>query len=292
MHELLAIGEVMLDLVLDEVIPGRRLHAPVQVRAGGSPVNAALWASQIGTSAGVVGRVGGDVAGRMLRMALSEAGIRTDLAHDDELPTGISVAMPNGTVVTERGANARLSPADVGGSLNAVAVLLSGYALLHSESEPAAVAVLEHSRCQWLAIDGAAAGLLARYSPERFFKTTEPASILLVNQAEASALHAGSPRAAAAALGERYAVVCVKLGPGGVLVSVDGDVAHLQHAEVQNRKTVGCGDAFAGGLLGTLAQGGPIDVALQEACRLGALAAGGAWPAAARLTSSKPVLAC
>ena len=110
MHELLAIGEVMLDLVLDEVIPGRRLHAPVHVRAGGSPVNAALWASQIGTSAGVVGRVGGDVAGRMLRMALNEAGIRTDLAHDDELPTGISVAMPNGTVVTERGANARLSP--------------------------------------------------------------------------------------------------------------------------------------------------------------------------------------
>jgi ribokinase len=165
-------------------------------------------------------------------------------------------------------------------------VLVSGYALLQPDSEAAGLAALERARCDWLAVDGAAAGLLARYGPGRFFSATERAGILLVNEAEARVLVEGDPAVAAEELGKRYAIACVKLGPAGVVASVRGDLVHVPSSEVEARNTVGCGDAFAAGLLGALARGDEPDRALVEACRLGALAAEStAWPPVAQRIS-------
>src|SRR5262249_58374442 len=112
----------------------------VQLRPGGTPVNAALAAASLGASCVVVGRVGSDPAGTMLRAALIAAGVDADLAGDSQAPTGVFLETGTGAeraIVTDRGASARFSPDDVPDPLVAGAVLVSGYALLHDDSAPA-----------------------------------------------------------------------------------------------------------------------------------------------------------
>ncbi len=78
----------MLDIACTALVPGETVHAPVSVRAGGSPVTAALWAKAEGLAATVVGRVGADVAGQAVRGTLAAAGVEARLAADPDLPTG------------------------------------------------------------------------------------------------------------------------------------------------------------------------------------------------------------
>src|SRR5947199_135343 len=54
MPTFVAVGEVMLDVAAAELAPGRVVHAPISVRAGGSPVTAALAAAAEGVDAAVV----------------------------------------------------------------------------------------------------------------------------------------------------------------------------------------------------------------------------------------------
>jgi hypothetical protein len=84
----------------------------VRVRAGGSAVNAALVARAVGADTQIVGRVGTDLGGDLVVATLEQSGIDVHVARDDELPTGVAVALRD-AVVAERGANARLSPDDL-----------------------------------------------------------------------------------------------------------------------------------------------------------------------------------
>src|SRR6478609_5107090 len=83
-----AIGEVMLDVSTEGLVPGGVVHAPVRVRAGGSPVTAALAAAREGIESAVIGRVGDDLAGRAVRDALLAAEVEPLLEVDPVLPTG------------------------------------------------------------------------------------------------------------------------------------------------------------------------------------------------------------
>ena len=51
MARFVAVGEVMLDIAAEQVVPGSVLHAPIRVRPGGSPVTAALAAAAEGVEA-------------------------------------------------------------------------------------------------------------------------------------------------------------------------------------------------------------------------------------------------
>jgi hypothetical protein len=126
------VGELMLDVY----VTTRERHGGVVVRAGGTPVNAAL---AVGPGALVLGRVGDDAAAAALRAAL--AGVETRLAVDPALPTGTYVELADGSVHADRGANAALTLDDVV-PLTADAVLLSGYTGLP---------VLEHVDARWRA---------------------------------------------------------------------------------------------------------------------------------------------
>src|SRR5919197_149929 len=99
----------MVDIVSDRLpSSGERAHGSVRMRAGGSTVNAALVARELGAEAQVVGRIGEDPAGDVVISTLKHHGIAAHLGRDGELPTGIAVALED-AVVASRGANARLS---------------------------------------------------------------------------------------------------------------------------------------------------------------------------------------
>jgi sugar/nucleoside kinase (ribokinase family) len=228
--KLVAVGDVMVDVETDRLpAHGERAHAHVTLRAGGSAVNAALVARELGADAQVVGRIGADPAGDLVLAALAQREVDARLARDDELPTGTAVALGD-AVVADRGANARLSPGDLPSPLHGDALLVSGFALFQDGSRDAALAALEAFDGEWTAVDLA--------SP-RLARADFDARIVFATRAEAKAV----PR-----LESRFEIVCLKDDYG-----------------VDRTSPFGAGDAYAAAFLVALAGGADVDDARERA---------------------------
>src|SRR5579884_2665882 len=115
MVDLVAVGDVLLDVVAARPEAGELVHGPVVVRAGGSAVNAAR--------APVVGCVGDDAAGYAIQRELERDGIEAALAVDEAMPTGVALLLDDAVVATH-GANAALRVDELP---PARATLVSGY---------------------------------------------------------------------------------------------------------------------------------------------------------------------
>lgn len=194
------------------VVSGER-HGEIRVRAGGTPVNAAL---AIGGGAKVVARVGDDAAAAAVRHELRE--LELQLAVDRDLPTGTYVELADGTVFANRGANAALMLDDVL-PLAADAVLVSGYV---------DVPLLEHVDARWRAF---VCTPTTRAVPDA-------ANLVFANDDEAARLD----------LGDREILV-VTHGATGATVHRNGTTSHV---EPSGDTGTGAGDAFAGRFLRTL----------------------------------------
>jgi ribokinase len=209
----------------------------VRLRAGGSAVNAALVARELGADAQVVGRVGADAAGDLVVAALEEHRLDVRLARDRELSTGTAVALGD-SVVADRGANARLSPDDLPSPLRGDALLVSGFALFQDGSRDAALAALEAFDGEWTAVDLA--------SP-RLARADFDARIVFATRAEARAV----PR-----LESRFEIVCLKDDYG-----------------VERTSPFGAGDAYAAAFLVALAGGADVEEARKHGAARAAAAA-------------------
>jgi sugar/nucleoside kinase (ribokinase family) len=225
----------MVDVVADRLpAHGERAHGTVRLRAGGSTVNAALVARELGADAQVVGRIGNDEAGDLVVATLERHGVDAHLARDDELATGTAVALAD-AVVAERGANARLSVEDLPSPLQGDALLVSGFALFQEGSRAVAQAALKRFEGTWTAVD-LASPRLARLDFE--------ARVVFATEAEAKAVPG---------LEERFEIVCMKDDYGVVRTS-----------------PFGAGDAFAAAFLVAIASGAEPEEALARAREAGA----------------------
>ena len=63
----------------DVLASGAEHAARIAVRPGGTAVNAAVAAARLGARASVIGAVGDDAAGRMIRAELGLLGVRAEL---------------------------------------------------------------------------------------------------------------------------------------------------------------------------------------------------------------------
>ncbi len=252
-------------MTVAELVPGRILHAPVSVRAGGVPVNAALAAAALGARCAVVGRVGADTAAVAIRAELEAAGVEAILAVDEELPTGVFVESGSGetrAISADRGASARLRPGDIP-ALEAGAVLVSGHALLRDDTAPAARAALEAARASFVAV--VAAGPIGA----DFHARAQGATVLFANEDEAAALTGLEPREAALALAELYELVVVTAGAAGAVAASRGKLVVAKPGAPVESDRAGAGDAFAGVFLVSLAAGASLGDALDRACEAG-----------------------
>lgn len=263
--DLVAVGDVLLDASLPELIPGHRVHGRIELRPGGSATNVALAAAELQARAAVVGRVGVDPAGRLVTEALVAAGVEPLLARDEEVGTGTFVASGS-AIVADPGASLRLAPEDLPPVLEAAAVLVSGYVLLQAGSERAARAALERARTRWLAVDVASANLVAAYGVERFFEVTTAADVLLANADEARVLTGLDADEAAVALATRYRIACVKLGREGAVAASAGTVVRVSPEPLDNILAIGAGDAFAAGFLLALVREAGLKEAIGAGC--------------------------
>ncbi|HEX9122254.1 MAG TPA: PfkB family carbohydrate kinase [Actinomycetota bacterium] len=283
--DLVTVGDVMLDVSVEgsELRTGGDVHGRVRVRPGGSAANAAVWAAASGARVRLHGRVGDDLAGRLVSEAMGQRGVEAVLAVDPASTTGSMLVIHGAgerSMVADRGANGRLAPGDLPETIEAGAVLVSGYPLLHEGSTAAGQAALERSRARYVAVDAASWPLVEAFGAPRFFEATAAANVLLANELEARALTGREGEDAADVLAQRYRVVCVKLGPKGAVMSWEGLLIRFSAEEVEEVDPTGAGDAFDGTLLAELVRGASPGDALRLACHAGEQVVGSheLWP--------------
>ena len=285
--DLIAVGDVMVDVHVESpaLKRGGDVHGRVRLQPAGTSANAAVWAAWDGASVRVHGRVGDDLGGRLLAGALTDRDVEPALTFDQDASTGtmlVVVEAGERSMVADRGANARLVGDDLPAELIARAVLVSGYLLLQDPTTAVAMDALGRSRATFTAVEAASWPLVEAFGAQACIDRTTSAGAdsLFANDLEAKVLSGADGREGAERLGERYRLVCVKLGAEGAVMSLDGSLVTAPAEPVHEVDATGAGDAFDGVLLASLARGVEPEEALSRACNAGAIVASSAstWP--------------
>jgi sugar/nucleoside kinase (ribokinase family) len=183
------------------------------------------------------------------------------------------------TMMSDPGANAALSPDDLPKDLFTPGCHLhtSGYTLLNEGSRPAAMAAIDHARRadMTISVDGASVAPLERAGAEPYLEMTNGATLLFVNEAQATVLTGREdPAQAARVLTAWYPQVVVKLGADGALFANGRPDPIHAPAQVMEKFVdgTGSGDAFCAGFLIPWLDKKPPLEALVSGCRLAARA--------------------
>ncbi|MBW4719455.1 ribokinase [Saccharothrix obliqua] len=262
----LVLGSANADLVV--AVPRRPgggetvLGGDTVVMPGGKGANTAAAAGRLGCDVALVGAVGPDQYGRLLRESLAESGVRTDLVRTSDRPTGIAyiTVTPDGenSIVVAPGANADVSPADVD------ALSWDGVTVLVCSLEVPLETVVHGIRTA----AGRGARPVLNLSPVADVPAATLALLdpLIVNEHEASQL--ADTFEGLLDLGPRSVVVT--LGARGAAVVTASGVVEVTAPEVSPVDTTGAGDAFAGALAARLADGSSLVEAARYAARVAA----------------------
>jgi sugar/nucleoside kinase (ribokinase family) len=276
------VGDLAVDVLVAPrapVVRGADVPARTRTSAGGAGANTAAWLAHLGADVTLVARVGDDAAGRAAGTELAGCGVRPALTLDPDAPTCTVVVVSQGgerTMLSDRGAAARLSVADLPSLEGADHLHVSGYVLLDASSRPAGVEALARARTAGVStsVDPQAAPALTAAFRDR----VRGVDLLLPNADELAAL-GGS----AADLLDVVGAVVVTDGPRGARwVDATGCWSEcVPAADVVD--ATGAGDAFDAGLLMAWLGGAGRQDALLAGCAAGATAVAtlGARPPAA-----------
>ena len=228
---IVSLGDLMVDAYFQ--IPDRRnprtdTQGRVELAAGGSAANFAVWIARHGRKSGLIGRVGCDFLGRALVADLEHEGVCPYLAFDPDLDYGtgrvgvIVAADGERDMVCDRRANARLSVEDVPEHVVAGAEWLhvSGYVFLEEAPAEAARHAIDIA-CEAgipVSIDPAAYSFIHAQGRQAFLKLCEGATVILPNLDEGRAMTGlEQPEDIASCLLDHFPVVALKLGADGCL---------------------------------------------------------------------------
>lgn len=232
------------------------------VMPGGKGANTAVAAGRLGCDVALVGAVGADQYGSLLRESLVSAGVRVESVRTSDRPTGLAyiTVTPDGenSIVVAPGANSDVSPSDVDALVwDGVSVLVCSLEVPLSTVEHAlSVAAAHGVRCvlNLSPVTSVSAEAMALLDP------------LIVNEHEALAL--ADSFEGLLALGPRSAVVT--LGARGAAVVTSDGVVEVGAPAVDVVDTTGAGDAFAGALAFGLSRGDSLVEAAKFAARVAA----------------------
>lgn len=284
----LVCGDVINDILVQTRGPladGDDNPAAIRTRPGGSAANQAAWMGSLGLDVVFAGRAGAADAG-LHRRELARFGVQPHIAADACAATGSIVVLvgPDGerTMITDRGANVRLQPADVPPALldGAALLHLTGYSFFAPAPREVALGLIAQARRRGLpfTVDPGSAAFLERVGRAAFLRWTRGAAICFPNRDEASVLtgtaasgepgvaacaasgsgrdelaeaaQRADPLAMAAELTRHYGAVALKLGhQGAVLAAVGGLPVTVPAVAGLVRDTTGAGDAFCAGYL-------------------------------------------
>ena len=270
--EVVVIGSANADVVVRvERRPGPGetvLGSDTVLAAGGKGANAAVAAALQEARVALLGAVGDDQHGELLRESMGTAGVDLDLVRKVDRPTGAAyiTVTPDGenTIVVSPGANSAVDVEQVEAAQNTIA----GAKVLLASLEVPLPAV---ERAVALAAEAGVRPVL-NLSPvakltEQTLAALDP---LVVNEHEAQwLLDGGTDLAKLLDLGPRSAVVT--LGSRGALVIDRAGRAEVASPTVTAVDTTGAGDAFVGALVTQLAAGDDLVAAARRAVRVAAV---------------------
>jgi sugar/nucleoside kinase (ribokinase family) len=246
----------------------------------------------LGLDVTFAGRVGTQDAD-FHRRELARSGVEPHLAIDSSVATGAIVVLvgPDGerTMITDRGANLRLRPADVPASLLDAAALLhlTGYSFFDPRTREVALGLLGAARRRGVpfTVDPGSAAFLGTLEPGAFVDWTRGAAVCFPNRDEAAVLTGAAraaprpgagetdPAAMAASLSSYYGAVVIKLGADGAMAAAPGATpARVAAQPALVRDTTGAGDAFCAGFLVAWLTGASLAAAAASGGRAAALA--------------------
>jgi len=244
------------------------LGSDTVLAAGGKGANAAVAAAKQDAQVALLGALGDDQHGELLRDSMSGAGVRLDLVRTTDRPTGAAyiTVTPDGenTIVVSPGANSAVDIEQVDRAREAIA----GAQVLLASLEVPLPAI---ERAVALAKDAGTRAVLnlspvAELSPQ----TLAALDPLVVNEHEAQWLLDGETDLRKLLdLGPRSAVVT--LGGAGALVIERDGTTEVSSPKVTAVDTTGAGDAFAGALVTQLAAGDDLVAAARRAARVAAV---------------------
>jgi ribokinase len=288
---ILVAGSLNTDLVVRTPrfpMPGETISGEdLQVIPGGKGANQAVAAARHGAQVFMLGRVGSDNFGNLLRDNLRTNRVNTEHVLRDESSTGTATIVVDGTgqntIVLSPGANGKVSAADM------ESVSFQDFNLLLLQLEIPVPAVLAAAR---RAHENGLAVLLnpapARELPEELIALTD---YLIPNETELSLLSGmdvkDMPSAEAAAkslLARGVKTVIVTLGSRGALIVTKTETIQVESFKVNVVDTTAAGDAFIGGFAYKLMEAGRppregqelirgLHKAVRYGCACGALAA-------------------
>jgi ribokinase len=275
--EVAVVGSLNLDLVVRVARlpgPGETVSGDDVFRnPGGKGANQAVAAARLGRRVAMVGRVGDDDAGRELLESLEADAVDTSQVRVVAgVPSGIALITVSedgeNQIVVSPGANARLTPDDVGQAGAALAA--AAVTLLQLEVPLEAVAAAARAAGGTVVLNPAP----VRDLPEELLAEVD---VLVPNRVELAQLAGGAEPekvAEATRLAGRLPAraVVVTLGADGCLVIVGGDTVHVPAVPVRAVDTTAAGDAFCGGLADALAGGATLEDAARRAVRVAAAA--------------------
>lgn len=239
---------------------------------GGKGANQAIAAARAGASVAMIGAVGDDAAGALVRACLREAGADVTGLRTTAAPTGtahITVdSAGSNAIVIIAGANAEMAGLS---AADREVIAACDMLLLQLELPVAAVAL---------------AAAAAHRAGTRVLLTPAPVpaaplppgllshvDLLVPNEPEARALTGqAAAEAAVSALLRLVPAVVITLGAGGCTYGDrSGARIRVPAPSVRAENTTGAGDTFTGALAVALAEGAPVAAALRWAAAAAAL---------------------
>lgn len=257
--DVVAVGEALVDLVDPNAAhlssATRFIRAP-----GGTPANTACAVARLGGRSALLGAVGTDALGAMLRHTLRSFGVDLTGLRMLDRRTSLALAATGGDVpdfVFYRDADAALTPDDIPADLVASArfVHVSSMALLAEPARSATLRAVELARRHGRSVSldpnirlsswPSAAAARAALEP-----VIALADVVKVNADEARILTGGEEaETAIQSLGHSHALVIVTLGSHGCIWRRGNNSGRVAGFPVDVVETTGAGDAFAGALL-------------------------------------------
>ena len=276
--DITVLGSINLDYVVrvaHHPVPGETvLGGDVQTHPGGKGANQAVAAARAGVRVRMIGCVGSDAPGAMMREGLEREGIDTTLIKTVNGSSGAAfiAVNPSGqnTIIVSSGANAQVTVSD----LNPSRLAWSKVLLMQLETPLEVV----------LKVAG-----LAKQGGVRVVLNLAPAmplcaaqlrdvDVLIVNETEAGMLGGTVPQSAREALAvardlrELVNTVIVTLGAGGAVFSSLDAEGHVPSPVVQVIDTTAAGDAFIGAMCAAFCDGLMLEAAVKRGVTAGALA--------------------
>ena len=281
----LCIGDVMLDVIARINVSPQKINfgsdtaSRISTSSGGAAGNVAAWLTRTDARSTIVSHVGDDPAGAAIVAEFDALGVsHGDLVIPGET-SGVVVVLVDSsgerTMFPDKGANSRLTVADLPDLDAFQAVYISGYALLNPLARDGVLAMIEKIKADSLPIyfDPASVGAMKDVADKELHNWFSMMDVLFVNEEESIYL-TGSVDIERALnyLLDFSQVVVIKRGSAGAIAKARGfDSISLPAFAATVVDTTGAGDSFAAGFIASYSKNHDLTAALQAG---GELAAG------------------